>query len=422
MENFNFLLMGLFLAVIVLIVLSIIIIVKLSGSRAFGGSVSDLKKDIRDEISKSRKETTETVQSSVKTLGEMLSQNQMESIDMQSRRLSELNKQFTGTSMDIEQRLENIRLSMENKITMMTEENNRQLSEMRNTVDEKLQKTLEDRIGRSFRQVSDTLEQVTRGLGEMQNLAAGVGDLKKVLSNVKTRGILGEIQLGAILAQILSPEQYEENAAVKGGSERVEYAVKFPGEGDGYVYLPIDSKFPADAYMNLQNAYDTSDRQLIKSATDGLKNAVLKAAKDIKTKYINPPRTTEFAIMFLPFEGLYAEVLRLGMVEVLQRDYRVSITGPTTMAAMLNSFQMGFKSLALQKRSGEVWDTLAKVRTEFDKFGDVLSKTQTKMEQAQKDLEALVGVRTRGIQRALKNVSTGGDAGSTGKLTDTFED
>ena len=422
MENFNFLLMGLFLAVIVLIVLSIIIIVKLSGSRAFGGSVSDLKKDIRDEISKSRKETTETVQSSVKTLGEMLSQNQMESIDMQSRRLSELNKQFTGTSMDIEQRLENIMLSMENKITMMTEENNRQLSEMRNTVDEKLQKTLEDRIGRSFRQVSDTLEQVTRGLGEMQNLAAGVGDLKKVLSNVKTRGILGEIQLGAILAQILSPEQYEENAAVKGGSERVEYAVKFPGEGDGYVYLPIDSKFPADAYMNLQNAYDTSDRQLIKSATDGLKNAVLKAAKDIKTKYINPPRTTEFAIMFLPFEGLYAEVLRLGMVEVLQRDYRVSIAGPTTMAAMLNSFQMGFKSLALQKRSGEVWDTLAKVRTEFDKFGDVLSKTQTKMEQAQKDLEALVGVRTRGIQRALKNVSTGGDAGSTGKLTDTFED
>lgn len=422
MENFNFLLMGLFLAVIVLIVLSIIIIVKLSGSRAFGGSVSDLKKDIRDEISKSRKETTETVQSSVKTLGEMLSQNQMESIDMQSRRLSELNKQFTGTSMDIEQRLENIRLSMENKITMMTEENNRQLSEMRNTVDEKLQKTLEDRIGRSFRQVSDTLEQVTRGLGEMQNLAAGVEDLKKVLSNVKTRGILGEIQLGAILAQILSPEQYEENAAVKGGSERVEYAVKFPGEGDGYVYLPIDSKFPADAYMNLQNAYDTSDRQLIKSATDGLKNAVLKAAKDIKTKYINPPRTTEFAIMFLPFEGLYAEVLRLGMVEVLQRDYRVSIAGPTTMAAMLNSFQMGFKSLALQKRSGEVWDTLAKVRTEFDKFGDVLSKTQTKMEQAQKDLEALVGVRTRGIQRALKNVSTGGDAGSTGKLTDTFED
>lgn len=422
MENFDLLIMGLFIAVIVLIVLSIIIVVKLSAGRAFGGDVSELKRDIRDEIGKSRSETTQSIQNSVKTLGEMLSQNQRESMDMQSRRLGELNKQFTGTSMDIEQRLENIRTSMEKRITAMTEENNRQLTEMRNTVDEKLQKTLEDRIGRSFKQVSETLEQVTRGLGEMQNLAAGVGDLKKVLSNVKTRGILGEIQLGAILEQILSPEQYEVNAAVKSGSERVEYAVKFPGEGEEYVYLPIDSKFPADAYMNLQNAYDTSDRQIIKSATDGLRTAVLKAAKDIKTKYINPPNTTEFAIMFLPFEGLYAEVLRLGLVEVLQRDYRVSIAGPTTMAAMLNSFQMGFKSLALQKRSGEVWDTLAKVRTEFDKFGDVLSKTQTKMEQAQKDLEALVGVRTRGIQRALKNVSLGSEMSDTKKLTDTFED
>ena len=280
---------------------------------------------------------------------------------------------------------------------------------MRNTVDEKLQKTLEERIGRSFRQVSESLQQVTRGLGEMQNLAAGVGDLKKVLSNVKTRGIVGEIQLGAILQQILSPEQYEENIAVKGGSERVEYAVKFPGEGDRPVYLPIDSKFPGDAYLNLQDAYDTGDRQLIKIATDNLRNAVIKAAKDIRSKYIQPPQTTEFAILFLPFEGLYAEVLRLDIVESLQRDYRINIAGPTTMAAMLNSFQMGFKSIALQRRSGEVWDTLAKVRTEFEKFGNVLVKTQTKMEQAQKDLETLVGVRTRGIQRALKNVSVLGE-------------
>ena len=304
---------------------------------------------------------------------------------------------------------ENIRISMEKKVSNMTEENNRQLAEMRNTVDEKLQKTLEERIGRSFRQVSESLQQVTRGLGEMQNLAAGVGDLKKVLSNVKTRGIVGEIQLGAIFQQILSPEQYEENIAVKGGSERVEYAVKFPGEGDRPVYLPIDSKFPGDAYLNLQDAYDTGDRQLIKIATDNLRNAVIKAAKDIRSKYIQPPQTTEFAILFLPFEGLYAEVLRLGIVESLQRDYRINIAGPTTMAAMLNSFQMGFKSIALQRRSGEVWDTLAKVRTEFEKFGNVLVKTQTKMEQAQKDLETLVGVRTRGIQRALKNVSVLGE-------------
>lgn len=408
MGNQSILLAGLFVAVTALAVLVIILMIKISRGGAGGiGNEAELRCEIREEMRRSRQEMSETVQLSVRQMGEMIAQNQ-------SRRLAELNRQLASTSMGIEQRLENIRISMEKKITMMTDENNRQLSEMRNTVDEKLQKTLEDRIGRSFRQVSDTLEQVTRGLGQMQTLAAGVGDLKKVLSNVKTRGIVGEIQLGAILAQILSPEQYDENVAVKGGSERVEFAVKFPGEGDRPVYLPIDSKFPADAYTRLLDAYDTGDRQLIKAATDGLRSAVLKAAKDIRTKYISPPYTTEFAIMFLPFEGLYAEVLRLGLVDTLQRDYRINIAGPTTMAAMLNSFQMGFRSLALQKQSGEVWDTLAKVRTEFDKFGDVLVKTQTKMEQAQKDLEKLVGVRTRGIQRALKGVATVGEPEETG--------
>ena len=400
----NILLIGVWSTLLILVVLVIILLIRtrsgrLSGSEGYGGG--GLPRELREEMYRSRQETIGMVQSSVKNMGDMLSQAQRESMELQSRRLSELNKQFARTSMDIEQRLENIRISMEKKVSNMTEENNRQLAEMRNTVDEKLQKTLEERIGRSFRQVSESLQQVTRGLGEMQNLAAGVGDLKKVLSNVKTRGIVGEIQLGAILQQILSPEQYEENIAVKGGSERVEYAVKFPGEGDRPVYLPIDSKFPGDAYLNLQDAYDTGDRQLI--------NAVIKAAKDIRSKYIQPPQTTEFAILFLPFEGLYAEVLRLGIVESLQRDYRINIAGPTTMAAMLNSFQMGFKSIALQRRSGEVWVTVAKVRTEFEKFGNVLVKTQTKMEQAQKDLETLVGVRTRGIQRALKNVSVLGE-------------
>ena len=408
----NILLIGVWSTLLILVVLVIILLIRtrsgrLSGSAGYGGG--GLPRELREEMYRSRQETIGMVQSSVKNMGDMLSQAQRESMELQSRRLSELNKQFARTSMDIEQRLENIRISMEKKVSNMTEENNRQLAEMRNTVDEKLQKTLEERIGRSFRQVSESLQQVTRGLGEMQNLAAGVGDLKKVLSNVKTRGIVGEIQLGAILQQILSPEQYEENIAVKGGSERVEYAVKFPGEGDRPGYLPIDSKFPGDAYLNLQDAYDTGDRQLIKIATDNLRNAVIKAAKDIRSKYIQPPQTTEFAILFLPFEGLYAEVLRLGIVESLQRDYRINIAGPTTMAAMLNSFQMGFKSIALQRRSGEVWDTLAKVRTEFEKFGNVLVKTQTKMEQAQKDLETLVGVRTRGIQRALKNVSVLGE-------------
>ncbi|HIU25163.1 MAG TPA: DNA recombination protein RmuC [Candidatus Copromorpha excrementigallinarum] len=403
LENLNLIMLAsLLAAVAVLIVLAIVMISRLS--KGSGGSGTG-ERDLREEMNRSRQETIETVQSSVKNMGDILAQSQRESADMQSKRLGELNRQFSDTSMEIEQRLENIRKTMESRIAAMTEENNRQLSEMRNTVDEKLQKTLEERIGRSFKQVSDTLEQVTRGLGEMQTLAAGVGDLKKVLSNVKTRGILGEIQLGAILEQILSPEQYDENVAVRGGSERVEFAVKFPCEGEGFVYLPIDSKFPADAYTNLLDAYDTGDKALIKTAVDGLKNAVIKSARDIKTKYIHPPATTEFAIMFLPFEGLYAEVLRQGIVESLQQDYRVTIAGPTTMAAMLNSFQMGFRSLALQKRSGEVWDTLAKVRNEFDKFGEVLTKTQNKMEQAQKDLELLVGVRTRTIQRALKNVA-----------------
>ncbi|MFR4797435.1 MAG: DNA recombination protein RmuC, partial [Lentihominibacter sp.] len=350
MENISLVLLVLFTAIIVLIVLAIIIIMKMT-RRGSMGQEGELRRDIREEMSRSRRETAESVQGSIKRMSEMIAQNQRESAEAQNRRLAELNKQLASTSMSIEQRLENIRISMERKVTVMTEENNRQLSEMRNTVDEKLQKTLEDRIGRSFRQVSDTLEQVTRGLGEMQTLAAGVGDLKKVLSNVKTRGIVGEIQLGAILSQMLSPDQYDENVAVKGGSERVEYAVKFPGEGDSPVYLPIDSKFPADAYTNLLDAYDTGDKQIIKAAADGLRNAVIKAAKDIKTKYISPPATTEFAIMFLPFEGLYAEVLRQGIVDTLQRDYRISIAGPTTMSAMLNSFQMGFRSLALQKQS-----------------------------------------------------------------------
>ena len=254
-------------------------------------------------------------------------------------------------------------------------------------------------------QLNDAMAQINRNMGEMRNLTAGVDDLKRLMTNVKTRGIVGEIQLGSILEEILSPQQYDENVAVKGDSLRVEYAVKFPSEDGGSVYLPIDSKFPGDAYMELLDAYDTGDREMILGATDHLRRAVIKAAKDIRTKYIYPPYTTEFAIMFLPFEGLYAEVLRLDLVELLQREYRVTIAGPTTMAAILNSFQLGFRSLALQQSSGEVWDTLEKVRTEFGKFNDVLEDTQHRLDQAQKDLETLVGVRTRGIQRSLDKVS-----------------
>ncbi len=272
---------------------------------------------------------------------------------------------------------------------------------------------LGDRVNESQRasgavinqQLNEAMAQINRNMGEMRNLSSGVDDLRRLMTNVKTRGIVGEVQLGAILEEILSPRQFEENVAVKGDSARVEYAVKFPSEDGGSVYLPIDSKFPGDAYMELLDAYDTGDRSMITAATDHLRRAVIKSAKDIRSKYIYPPYTTEFAIMFLPFEGLYAEVLRLDLVDLLQREYRVSIAGPTTMAAILNSFQLGFRSLALQQSSGEVWDTLEKVRTEFGKFNDVLEDTQHRLDQAQKDLESLVGVRTRSIQRSLDKVS-----------------
>ncbi|MCR5035477.1 MAG: DNA recombination protein RmuC [Clostridia bacterium] len=272
---------------------------------------------------------------------------------------------------------------------------------------------LGDRVNESQRasdavinqQLNDAMAQINRSMGEMRSLSTGVDDLKRIMTNVKTRGIVGEVQLGAILEEILSPQQYEENVPVKGDSARVEYAVRFPSEDGGSVYLPIDSKFPGDAYLELLDAYDTGDRGMILAATDHLRRAVIKAAKDIRTKYIYPPYTTEFAVMFLPFEGLYAEVLRLDLVETLQREYRVTIAGPTTMAAILNSFQLGFRSLALQQSSGEVWDTLEKVRMEFGKFNDVLEDTQHRLDQAQKDLELLVGARTRSIQRSLDKVS-----------------
>ena len=255
------------------------------------------------------------------------------------------------------------------------------------------------------RQLNEAMAQINRNIGEMRSLSSGVEDLKRLMTNVKTRGIVGEIQLGTILEEILAPQQYEENVAVKGDSARVEYAVRFPSEDGSSVYLPIDSKFPGDAYMELLDAYDTGDRGMILAATDHLRRSVIKSAKDIKTKYIYPPYTTEFAVMFLPFEGLYAEVLRLDLVELLQREYRVTIAGPTTMAAILNSFQLGFRSLALQQSSGEVWETLEKVRTEFGKFNDVLEDTQHRLDQAQQDLEQLVGARTRSIQRSLDKVS-----------------
>ena len=333
--------------------------------------------------------------------------NQQSFAQSQNDRAVQLEQRLHSFSSDNVQSLENIRRSVDEKLESIRRENLRQLDEMRQTVDEKLQKTLEDKMNKSFSLVNERLEQVYKGLGEMQTLAVGVGDLKKVLSNVKTRGILGEIQLGAILSEILSKEQYEENIATKKGSKNVvEFAIKLPSDGAGTVYLPVDSKFPGDTYSALRDAVESCDKQRIESAQKALVQRIKGEAKDIHDKYIDPPNTTEFAIMFLPFEGLYSEVVNMGLVEVLQREYKVNIAGPSTMAALLNSLQMGFKTLAVQKRSAEVWKILGGVKTEFDKFNDVLVMTQQRLDQANKELDKLVGVRTRQIQRQLKDVES----------------
>ena len=279
---------------------------------------------------------------------------------------------------------------------------------MRETVDEKLHKTLEERLGKSFEMVTKQLLVVQKGLGEMQTIASGVGDLKKVLTNVKTRGVLGEIQLGNILEDIMAPDQYESNVKTKKGSnELVEYAIKLPGANprDKHIYLPIDAKFPQEDYIRLQSAYESGDVISVERSLKSLLQAVKKFAKDISSKYIDPPNTTDFGIMFLPVEGLFAEVIRQpDIIAFLQREYKIVITGPTTLAAMLNSLQMGFKTLAIQKRSSEVWNVLALVKKEFSTFGGVLEKAQKKINEANNEIENLVGTRTRMMQSKLKNV------------------
>ncbi|PKP09031.1 MAG: DNA recombination protein RmuC [Bacteroidetes bacterium HGW-Bacteroidetes-4] len=297
------------------------------------------------------------------------------------------------------------------------------LEKMRETVDEKLHKTLEERLGQSFKLVSERLEAVQKGLGEMQHLAHGVGDLKKVLSNVKTRGVLGEIQLGNILEQIMAPEQYQANVKTKHGSnDHVEFAIKLPGKDDSgkEVYLPIDAKFPQEDYVRLQTAYDQGDAAGIDAANKALVQSVKKFARDIRDKYIDPPHTTDFGIMFLPIEGLFAEVVRQPeVVALLQREYKIIVTGPTTLAAMLNSLQMGFKTLAIQKRSSEVWRILGAVKSEFGKFGEVLEKAQRKLNEANKEIDTLVGTRTKMMLSKLKKVEELPEAETT-ELPDTL--
>ncbi|MDE3156338.1 MAG: DNA recombination protein RmuC [Acidobacteriota bacterium] len=365
-------------------------------------------KALRDEQATQGRELRQEVGANLKSSNDSLVRAVGEISTVQKQQLDTFSQQLGKLTESNETRLEALRTVVETKLKEIRDDNTKQLEQMRQTVDEKLQGTLEKRLGESFKQVSDRLEQVHKGLGEMQALASGVGDLKKVLTNVKTRGTWGEVQLGSLLEQIMAPEQYQQNVALKEGSgERVEFAVRMPGGGDAAaspVWLPIDAKFPQEDYLRIAEAADRGDKEAIELAGRQLETRIKVCAKDVRDKYINPPRTTNFGLLFLPTEGLYAEVLRRpGLVELLQRDYRVNVAGPTTLAAYLNSLQMGFRTLAIQQRSSEVWALLGAVKTEFGKFGDVLDAVRDKLHQASKKIDE-TSVRTRAIERKLRDV------------------
>ncbi|MBP3619347.1 MAG: DNA recombination protein RmuC [Clostridia bacterium] len=341
----------------------------------------------------------------VKNLQEGLTANN-EALEKRVMQLiKQLDERMQAISKMQEEKLENIRQSNERHLSAMQADNNKQLDKMRETVDEKLSKTINERFDQSFKMLSEQLENVYKSIGEMQNIASDVGNLTKMLSNVKTTGIFGEIQLGAIFEQILAKEQYVTNFVTANGKEPVEFAIKLPGQVEGeYVYLPVDSKFPLTTYTDMQNAYEKNDFENFKLKKDQLKNKIKSMAKDINKKYIYPPKTTQFAVMFLPIEGLYAEVAKMGLIEELQQEYNVTIAGPTTMSALLNSLQMGFNTLAVQKKSGEVWKILGAVKTEFDRFSEIVNKIQKKFGETSSEFDKLVGTRTRMIVSKLKSI------------------
>jgi len=411
--------------VIILLIVNIYISIKPQGvdmgpvQRDMEQKLISVEKALREEFTVNREESRKNEQSNRTEIGSSI-EKLSATILSNMIELSNLQKnQFDTYSRTMERTLDafnyNLRSSIDDltklqnekfvELTKSTEEN---LEKMRVTVDEKLQSTLERRLSESFKVVSERLEQVHKGLGEMQSLAAGVGDLKKVLSNTKTRGVLGEVQLERILEQFLSPEQYEKNVITKKGSrETVEFAIKLPGKDydNKTVYLPLDAKFPLEVYNKLLDAYDLQNQAQIDAASKNLERFIKKSAKDIRDKYIDPPNTTDFGLMFLPTEGIYAEVLKnQSLVEFVQREYNINITGPTTLVALLNSLQMGFRSLAIEKHSSEVWKILGAVKTEFSKFETVLNSAQNKLNQASSEIDKLVGTRTRQINRKLKNV------------------
>ncbi|MBF0217881.1 MAG: DNA recombination protein RmuC [Candidatus Omnitrophica bacterium] len=369
---------------------------------------------VREEVSRNREELAKTgreqrieLSETFKTFGDTVIQRIREVASIQKMQLEGMTAAIGKLSESNEKKLEEVKMTVERKLQSIQDDNSKQLEQMRQTVDEKLEGTLEKRLGESFKQVSDRLEKVHQGLGEMQNLATGVGDLKKVLTNVKTRGTWGEVQLGAILGQVLNHEQFACNVATKDGGERVEFAVKLPGEAgdkDAIVWLPIDAKFPIEDYQRLMDAQERADAGEIESAGKQLENRVKACAEDICSKYLNPPKTTDFGIMFLPIEGLFAEVIRrAGLVESVQRGSRVVIAGPTTLWSILNSLQMGFRTLAIQNRSSEVWNLLAAVKTEWTRYGDILDAVQKKIHQASETIEK-AKTRSRAVGRKLRDV------------------
>ena len=385
-------------------------------------SLDRLERRLKDDLGAGREEAGQAAQA----FRQEVSQTLTGLSDLQKGTLDGFARQMARLTQALEQRLEAfqrqmgdltrqndlrqeaLRVTLEQRLTRLQEDNAQRLEQMRATVDEKLQGTLEKRLGESFRLVSERLEQVHKGLGEMQSLASGVGDLKKVLTNVKTRGTWGEVQLGNLLEQVMTPDQFSANGICREGSaERVDFVIRLPGSGAGAdeVLLPIDAKFPQEDYERLLEAADRADADGIEAAARALEIRVKSFAKDIRAKYINPPRTTDFAILFLPTEGLYAEVLRRpGLSDQLQQDYRVNVCGPTTLGALLNSLQMGFKTLAIQKQSSAVWEVLGAVKTEFGKYGEVLDKVQKKLTEAS-DSITHIAVRKRAIDRKLKSVA-----------------
>lgn len=381
---------------------------------AFSGQIASLMKTssekldgIRTESTTGAKQLREEVIAALKGITEATTKTMGELANIQKTQLEAMSSTIGKLSDTNEKKLEAVRVTVEGKLQSMQIDNAKQLDQMRQTVDEKLQGTLEKRLGESFKQVSERLEQVHKGLGEMQTLATGVGDLKKVLTNVKTRGTWGEVQLGTLLEQVLNPDQFANNVATKGGGERVEFAIKLPGQGanqDETVWLPIDAKFPVEDYQRLIEAQERADVEGVEKAGKQLENRVKTCARDISEKYLNPPKTTDFGILFLPIEGLFAEVIRrTGLIEVIQRECRVVIAGPTTLWSILSSLQMGFRTLAIQKRSSEVWNLLAAVKTEWTKYGDILAAVEKKLHQASNTIEK-AKVRSRAVGRKLKDV------------------